>query len=106
MDLKEGHLFYTLHGHQGPATAAAFSPNGAYFASGGNDQQVMVWLSNNINFHTIVHASRHLDIFSISFFIFLRPFEDINVIVQVRSHGVIERFELLSYLSSFTLPIE
>ena len=56
MDLKEGHLFYTLHGHQvmmqcwrgdcsidqGPATAAAFASNGSYFASGGADTQVMV----------------------------------------------------------------
>ncbi|KXS21676.1 WD40 repeat-like protein [Gonapodya prolifera JEL478] len=45
-DLKEGHLFYTLHGHkQGPTTAATFSPAGDYFATGGSDAQVMVWKS-------------------------------------------------------------
>ncbi|KAI9098197.1 WD40-repeat-containing domain protein [Phlyctochytrium arcticum] len=46
-DLKEGHLFYTLHGHKhGPTTTAVFSPQGDYFASGGSDSQVMVWKSN------------------------------------------------------------
>ena len=40
MDLIEGRLFYTLHGHKGPATAAAFSSTGDYFASGGADEQV------------------------------------------------------------------
>ena len=46
MDLIEGRLFYTLHGHKGPATAAAFSSTGEYFASGGADEQVAVtyWL--------------------------------------------------------------
>jgi centriolar protein POC1 len=46
-DLKEGHLFYTLHGHKhGPTTAAVFSPQGDFFATGGSDSQVMVWKSN------------------------------------------------------------
>ncbi|KAJ3203926.1 POC1 centriolar protein A [Entophlyctis luteolus] len=46
-DLKEGHLFYTLHGHKhGPTTAAVFSPEGAFFATGGSDAQIMVWKSN------------------------------------------------------------
>ncbi|KAJ3006890.1 POC1 centriolar protein A, partial [Thoreauomyces humboldtii] len=46
-DVKEGHLFYTLHGHKnGPTTAAAFSPQGDFFATGGSDAQVMVWKSN------------------------------------------------------------
>ncbi|KAJ3342375.1 POC1 centriolar protein A [Gonapodya sp. JEL0774] len=45
-DLKEGHLFYTLHGHkQGPTTTATFSPVGDYFSTGGSDAQVMVWKS-------------------------------------------------------------
>lgn len=38
-DLREGQLFYTLHGHEGATTAAAFSPAGDYFASGGADEQ-------------------------------------------------------------------
>ncbi|TPX30416.1 hypothetical protein SmJEL517_g06016 [Synchytrium microbalum] len=46
-DLKEGHLFYTLHGHKnGPTTSASFSANGDFFATGGSDSQVMVWKSN------------------------------------------------------------
>ncbi|KAI8906339.1 WD40-repeat-containing domain protein [Gorgonomyces haynaldii] len=46
-DVKEGHLFYTLHGHKhGPTTAAVFSPLGDFFATGGSDAQVMVWKSN------------------------------------------------------------
>ena len=40
-------MFYTLHGHKnGPTTAAVFSPNGDFFATGGSDSQVMVWKSN------------------------------------------------------------
>ena len=39
-DLLEGRLFYTLHGHQGPVTAVAFSRGGDYFSSGGSDEQV------------------------------------------------------------------
>ncbi|KAI8929630.1 WD40-repeat-containing domain protein [Entophlyctis helioformis] len=46
-DVKEGHLFYTLHGHKfGATTTAVFSPTGNYFATGGSDSQVMVWKSN------------------------------------------------------------
>jgi centriolar protein POC1 len=46
-DVKEGHLFYTLHGHKnGPTTTAVFSPTGDFFATGGSDSQVMVWKSN------------------------------------------------------------
>ena len=64
LDLREGHLFYTLHGHQGAATAATFSPNGAYFASGGADSQVMVWKSNfdqlvPRDFHTEGNGARY-----------------------------------------------
>jgi WD40 repeat protein len=34
-DLREGQLFYTLHGHEGATMAAAFSPAGDYFATAG-----------------------------------------------------------------------
>ncbi|EOA93596.1 WD repeat-containing protein 51A, partial [Anas platyrhynchos] len=46
LDLLEGRLLYTLHGHQGPATCVAFSRAGDFFASGGSDEQVMVWKTN------------------------------------------------------------
>lgn len=46
LDLREGSLFYTLHGHEGPALAAAFSPAGDQFASAGADKQVLVWSTN------------------------------------------------------------
>uniref|UniRef100_A0A4W6DXY8 POC1 centriolar protein homolog A n=1 Tax=Lates calcarifer TaxID=8187 RepID=A0A4W6DXY8_LATCA len=46
LDLVEGKLLYTLHGHQGPVTCVSFSRTGEYFASGGSDEQVMVWKSN------------------------------------------------------------
>ncbi|KAI8805296.1 WD40-repeat-containing domain protein [Cladochytrium replicatum] len=46
-DLKEGTLFYTLHGHKlGPTTAAVFAPDGDTFATAGTDAMVMVWKSN------------------------------------------------------------
>ena len=45
-DLVEGRLFYTLHGHEGAANACAFSPAGDFFASGGTDQQALVWKTN------------------------------------------------------------
>ena len=45
-DLHEGSLFYTLHGHKGPALAVAFSPTGDLFASAGADDQVLVWRTN------------------------------------------------------------
>jgi len=45
-DLREGQLFYTLHGHEGASLGVAFSPAGDYFASAGADEQVMVWKTN------------------------------------------------------------
>jgi WD40 repeat protein len=39
-DLREGQLLFTLRGHEGATTAAAFSDNGAYFATGGTDSMV------------------------------------------------------------------
>lgn len=40
---------YTLEGHEGPVNAAVFSPDGEYFASGGADDQVLVWRSNLVD---------------------------------------------------------
>lgn len=37
---------YTLYGHEGASTSAAFSPCGDYFVTGGVDSVVMVWKSN------------------------------------------------------------
>lgn len=45
-DLKMGQILYTLYGHEGPATAANFSPDGDFFCSGGTDAVLMVWKSN------------------------------------------------------------
>jgi WD40 repeat protein len=48
-DLREGQLFYTLHGHEGATLAGAFAPAGDYFASAGADEQV------NVGHGTCVH---------------------------------------------------
>ena len=45
-DLLEGRPYYTLHGHRGPVTAAAFARDGHHFASGGTDEQLFVWRTN------------------------------------------------------------
>jgi len=45
-DLRQGHILYTLYGHEGASTSAAFSPSGDYFTTGGQDAVVMVWKSN------------------------------------------------------------
>ncbi|XP_022104987.1 POC1 centriolar protein homolog A-like isoform X1 [Acanthaster planci] len=60
LDLLEGRLFYTLHGHQGPATAVAFSRTGEHFASGGADEQVMVWKTNfdQIDYNEVLQSHR------------------------------------------------
>ncbi len=43
-DLLEGRPIYTLNGHKGAVTAAAFSAIGTEFASGGSDEQVLLIL--------------------------------------------------------------
>ena len=45
-DLRQGHILYTLYGHEGASTAVNFSPCGDYFCSAGVDSVVMVWKSN------------------------------------------------------------
>ena len=37
---------YTLFGHEGPSTAATWSPYGDYFLTGGQDSVVLCWSSN------------------------------------------------------------
>ncbi|XP_023254065.1 POC1 centriolar protein homolog B-like, partial [Seriola lalandi dorsalis] len=46
MDLLEGRLIYTLHGHKGAVIAVTFSRAGELFASGGADGQVLMWRTN------------------------------------------------------------
>jgi len=44
--LLEGRPFYTLHGHQQSATAVNFNRSGDFFATGGQDDKVLVWKTN------------------------------------------------------------
>ena len=46
LDLAEGSIFYTLHGHEGPALGVAFSAAGDQVASAGADKAVLVWRTN------------------------------------------------------------
>ncbi|XP_056273094.1 POC1 centriolar protein homolog B isoform X2 [Pseudoliparis swirei] len=46
LDLLEGRLLYTLHGHQGSVNSVVFSRAGDLFASGGADCQVLMWRTN------------------------------------------------------------
>lgn len=39
-DVREGRLFYTVHGHERSTLGVGFSPAGDYFASCGADGQV------------------------------------------------------------------
>jgi hypothetical protein len=45
-DVKEGHLYYTLHGHKSASTDAVFSPDSQFFATAGADNLVMLWRSH------------------------------------------------------------
>ena len=38
--LKEARPLYTVRGHEGAVAAVAFSPNGGFFCTGGEDSQV------------------------------------------------------------------
>lgn len=44
--MRQGHILYTLYGHEGPANSVNFSPSGDYFTSGGSDAVIMIWKSN------------------------------------------------------------
>lgn len=46
MDLLEGRPIYTLKAHKDGVSAIAFSPTGEFFASGGHDQQLLIWKTN------------------------------------------------------------
>lgn len=45
-DLRQGHILYSLYGHEGSATTCSFSPGGDFFTSSGADAIVNVWKSN------------------------------------------------------------
>lgn len=45
-DLRQGHILYSLYGHEGSSTTCNFSPGGDFFTSSGADAIVNVWKSN------------------------------------------------------------
>lgn len=46
LDLLEGRPVYTLKAHTGGVATVAFSIDGDFFASGGEDRQLLIWKSN------------------------------------------------------------
>lgn len=57
-DLKQGTLGWTLYGHEGEIKSLNFSEKGDYFATGGSDKLVMVWMTN---FDKEMHGKHHLN---------------------------------------------
>ena len=45
-DLRQGHILYSLYGHEGSANACSLSPGGDFFTTSGADSVVLVWKSN------------------------------------------------------------
>ena len=45
-DLRQGHILYSLYGHEGSSTTCSFSPGGDFFTTSGADAIVNVWKSN------------------------------------------------------------
>ena len=45
-DLRQGHILYSVYGHEGSSTTCSFSPGGDFFPSSGADAIVNVWKSN------------------------------------------------------------
>ena len=45
-ELKQGRLGWTVFGHEGPVRTVQFNRDGDYFATGGDDKLVMIWMSN------------------------------------------------------------
>lgn len=48
-DLRKGKALYTLFGHTGRVNSVEFSFAGDYFASGGDDNSLLLWKSNFYN---------------------------------------------------------
>jgi centriolar protein POC1 len=44
--LRKGLILYTLYGHEGPARACNFSPEGDFFCTGGDDTNILIWQTN------------------------------------------------------------
>lgn len=44
--LKQGRLGWTVFGHEGQIRTIDFNEKGDYFATGGDDKLVMIWMSN------------------------------------------------------------
>ena len=45
-ELKQGRLGWTVFGHEGDVRTIEFNEKGDYFATGGDDKLVMIWMSN------------------------------------------------------------
>jgi len=45
-ELKQGRLGWTVFGHEGNVKTVEFNEKGDYFATGGDDKLVMIWMSN------------------------------------------------------------
>lgn len=50
--MRQGHILYSLYGHEGAANTVSFSPSGDYFTTSGADSIVMCWKSNLNEFDT------------------------------------------------------
>lgn len=44
--MKQGRLGWTVFGHEGNVKTIEFNEKGDYFATGGDDKLVMIWMSN------------------------------------------------------------
>jgi WD40 repeat protein len=45
-ELKQGRLGWTVFGHEGEIRTIDFNEKGDYFATGGDDKLVMIWMTN------------------------------------------------------------
>lgn len=51
-DLRKGKTLYTLYSHTGSVNAVDFSFAGDYFATGGDDKNLLLWKTNFYDSHT------------------------------------------------------